>query len=110
VLVLDVGSYAAASDHTRANMKAGASSPGTSEVLFATGGTTVSGGAQGVTNPLQPAHSETVGARAKVSVRKQRQVSTTAVTRPGYYRSTPGATAGVSRLLCSWTARLEQVL
>jgi hypothetical protein len=32
----DIGSHAAASDHTRASMKAGASSPVTSDVLFAT--------------------------------------------------------------------------
>jgi hypothetical protein len=37
------------------------------------------------------AHSETVGAGAKMPVRKQRQVSTKAVTRPGYYCSTPEA-------------------
>jgi hypothetical protein len=32
-----MGSHAASGDDTRANMKAGASSPGTSDVLFATG-------------------------------------------------------------------------
>ena len=36
-----------------------------------------------------PAHSETVRAGAKMPGRKQRQVSTKAVTRAGYYCSTP---------------------
>jgi hypothetical protein len=35
------------------------------------------------------AHSETVGAGAKMLVRQQRQVSTTAVTRAGYANFTP---------------------
>jgi hypothetical protein len=46
------------------------------------------------------AHSETVGAGLKMPVRKQRQVSTKAVTRAGYYGSTP--IPGVQRRRLAW--------
>ena len=45
------------------------------------------------------AHSETVRAGAKMPVRKQRQVSTKAVTRAGYYCSTPEAVTAARLLL-----------
>jgi hypothetical protein len=54
---------------------------------------------------LLSAHSETVGARAKMPVRKQRQVSTKAVTRPGYYRSTPIRVTPTCWPLCTNTGR-----
>jgi hypothetical protein len=50
------------------------------------------------------AHSETVGAGAKMPARQQRQVSTKVVTRAGYDCSTPEAVTQ-SRLLVRWTSR-----
>ena len=51
----------------------------------------IAGAPSGGTRALQSAHSETLGAGAKMPVREQRQVSTKVVTRAGYNCSVTAA-------------------